>query len=155
MTYGSGGQVRKNAGVDQLPVIDVGALVNGESGARRDRAAREIGQACRDSGFFYISGHGVPPSLLERLDQAARRFFELPLDQKMEISMDRGGRAWRGFFPVGGELTSGRPDLKEGVYFGAELPEGDPRAGLPLHGRNLFPAQVPNWAKRSWNISTP
>jgi isopenicillin N synthase-like dioxygenase len=59
--------------------------------------------------------------------------------------MERGGRAWRGYFPVGAELTSGRPDLKEGLYFGAELPAGDPRvtAGLPLHGGNLFPRQVP------------
>jgi isopenicillin N synthase-like dioxygenase len=55
--------------------------------------------------------------------------------------MSGGGRAWRGYFPVGGELTSGRPDLKEGVYFGEELNEDDPRvrAGLPLHGRNLLP----------------
>ena len=52
----------------------------------------------------------------------------------------RAGRR-RGYFPVGGELTSGRPDLKEGVYFGAELGEEDTRvqAGVPLHGRNLFP----------------
>jgi len=59
--------------------------------------------------------------------------------------MERGGRAWRGFFPVGAELTSGRPDLKEGLYFGAELPADDPRvlAGIPLHGGNLFPRQVP------------
>jgi isopenicillin N synthase-like dioxygenase len=59
--------------------------------------------------------------------------------------MDQGGRAWRGFFPVGGELTSGRPDLKEGIYFGIELPDDDPRvrAGTLLHGRNLFPRQVP------------
>jgi isopenicillin N synthase-like dioxygenase len=59
--------------------------------------------------------------------------------------MDRGGRAWRGYFPVGAELTSGRPDLKEGLYFGAELGDDDPRvaAGLPLHGPNLFPRQVP------------
>ena len=28
--------------------------------------------------------------------------------------MERGGRAWRGYFPVGAELTSGQPDLKEG-----------------------------------------
>src|SRR5260370_19631362 len=63
----------------------------------------------------------------------------------MGIAMERGGRAWRGYFPVGGELTSGKPDLKEGLYFGTELPDDDPRvqAGLPLHGRNLFPAQVP------------
>jgi isopenicillin N synthase-like dioxygenase len=63
----------------------------------------------------------------------------------MEISMAHGGRAWRGFFPVGAELTSGRPDRKEGLYFGTELGDDDPRvrAGLPLHGRNLFPRQVP------------
>ena len=50
--------------------------------------------------------------------------------------MARGGRAWRGYFPVGAELTSGQPDLKEGLYFGAELGPEDPRvrAGLPLHG---------------------
>jgi isopenicillin N synthase-like dioxygenase len=38
-----------------------------------------------------------------------------------------------------------RPDLKEGLYFGAELPADDPRvlAGVPLHGGNLFPRQVP------------
>ena len=28
--------------------------------------------------------------------------------------MTHGGRAWRGWFPVGGELTSGAPDMKEG-----------------------------------------
>jgi isopenicillin N synthase-like dioxygenase len=42
---------------------------------------------------------------------------------------------------LGGELTSGRPDLKEGLYFGEELAEADARvrAGIPLHGANLFP----------------
>ena len=56
--------------------------------------------------------------------------------------MALGGRAWRGWFPVGGELTSGRPDRKEGLYFGAELGARRParRApALPLHGPNLFP----------------
>ena len=59
--------------------------------------------------------------------------------------MARGGRAWRGYFRVGDELTSGQPDQKEGLYFGAELPADDPRvlAGTPLHGPNLFPRQAP------------
>jgi len=59
--------------------------------------------------------------------------------------MARGGRAWRGYFPVGSELTSGKPDLKEGIYFGAELEDDHPlvKAGTPLHGPNLFPAAVP------------
>jgi isopenicillin N synthase-like dioxygenase len=78
--------------------------------------------------------------LLAGLDAAARAFFSLPDNDKREIEMARGGRAWRGWFPVGGELTSGAPDRKEGLYFGAELPAGHP---LPLHGPNLFPRQVP------------
>ena len=59
--------------------------------------------------------------------------------------MERGGRAWRGYFAVGDELTSGRPDFKEGLYFGAEIPRTDPRVvhRLPLHGPNLFPESVP------------
>ena len=50
--------------------------------------------------------------------------------------MARGGRAWRGYFPVGAELTSGKADVKEGIYFGTELPADHPRVkdGTPLHG---------------------
>jgi isopenicillin N synthase-like dioxygenase len=55
--------------------------------------------------------------------------------------MSRAGRAWRGWFPLGGELTSGVPDAKEGLYFGSELSPGHPRvlARTPMHGSNLFP----------------
>jgi isopenicillin N synthase-like dioxygenase len=127
-----------------LPVIDISSLV-GEGGPPPAQIAREIEGACRDSGFFYVAGHGVPAELLARLDAASRAFFGLPEAQKNEIAMERGGRAWRGYFPVGAELTSGRPDRKEGLYLGSELADDHPRvkAGLPLHGRNLFPAQVP------------
>jgi isopenicillin N synthase-like dioxygenase len=125
-----------------LPVVDL-STVYGPAGL--STVAGQIEAACRDSGFFYVTGHGVPGDLLARLDAASRAFFALPEDDKMEIAMARGGRAWRGYFPVGGELTAGRPDLKEGLYFGVELPDDDSRvrAGLPLHGRNLFPRQVP------------
>jgi len=129
-------------GAPALPVVDVGPLLAGPSAPE---TASAIGDACRAFGFFYVVGHGVDPALERGLEEAGRRFFALPLAEKMEIRMERGGRAWRGYFPVGDELTSGKPDRKEGLYFGAELPEDDPRvrAGWPLHGRNLFPEQVP------------
>jgi len=137
-----------------LPVIDVAPLAGAAAGtaaavpavtAEALAVAGQIQAACRERGFFYVTGHGVPSALVAELTEAAAEFFALPAEDKAEIAMERGGRAWRGYFPVGGELTSGQPDLKEGLYFGAELPEDDPRvrAGLPLHGRNLFPAQVP------------
>jgi isopenicillin N synthase-like dioxygenase len=126
-----------------VPVIDVSPLV--ARAGDRSRVASEIGRACRDSGFFYISGHGVDEGLQSQLEDASRQFFAQDLPTKQEIAMDRGGRAWRGYFPVGAELTSGKADLKEGIYFGAELGPDHPRVkdGTPLHGANLFPRSVP------------
>jgi isopenicillin N synthase-like dioxygenase len=128
-----------------LPVIDMSPLF-GSDRAGRLSVAKRIETACRDTGFFYASGHGVSPELIARLEAASHRFFSLPLERKLEIAMSKGGRAWRGFFPVGGELTSGAPDLKEGIYFGSELANDHPRVreGLPLHGANLFPKDVPD-----------
>lgn len=123
-----------------IPIIDINPLVTGTGDSRATAAA--IGQACRDHGFFYIVGHGVDPNLQAQLEASSRAFFQQSLAEKMQIPMSKGGRAWRGYFPVGGELTSGRPDLKEGLYFGSELSPDHPdvKAGLPLHGANLFPA---------------
>ena len=122
-----------------VPVIDVAPLVNQR--AERVRTAEQIGAACRESGFFYVVNHSVDESLCQRLESLSREFFAQGEPQKLEIAMSRGGRAWRGYFPVGRELTSGKPDRKEGLYFGAELPLDHPavQAGRPLHGPNLFP----------------
>lgn len=127
----------------RVPVVDIAALVTGAGDPHQ--AAAEIGRACRDCGFFYVINHGVDADLQQRLEEASRQFFAQDLETKLQISMARGGRAWRGYFPVGGELTSGRPDLKEGIYFGAELGSDHPlvRAGTPLHGPNLFPLKIP------------
>jgi isopenicillin N synthase-like dioxygenase len=129
-----------------VPVIDVAALVQPSAAAAdRARVAAAIGAACREAGFFYVVGHGVSSELQARLERLSRAFFALPAATKLEVAMAKAGRAWRGYFPVGAELTSGRPDLKEGYYFGRELgPEHpDVAAGLPLHGANLFPASMP------------
>ncbi len=129
---------------EQLPVINVSPLFGRQAAARADTAGR-IGAACRSLGFFYASGHTISDATLAQMDAASRRFFALPEAEKMKIAMARGERAWRGFFPVGGELTSGQPDIKEGLYLGEDLHLNDPRvaAQLPLHGRNLYPEAVP------------
>lgn len=59
----------------------------------------------------------------------------------MRVRKALGDRAWRGYFRVGDELTSCRPDQKEGLYFGEERPADDPlaQAITPLFGPNLFP----------------
>jgi len=128
-----------------LPVIDMAPLFFEKNIPARRKTAHAIQAACRDSGFFYVTGHGVSDEILAALERESREFFTLSHAQKMEIDMEKGGAAWRGFFPVGDELTSGRPDIKEGLYFGSELTPDHPRvaAGWPLHGANLWPDQVP------------
>jgi polar amino acid transport system ATP-binding protein len=126
-----------------LPVIDVAALVDPRADeAARAAVAREIDAAARRHGFFYASGHGVDAALVARLVRLARAFFALDEATKLRIPMSAGGRAWRGYFPTGGELTSNRPDWKEGLYLGSELGPDHPRvrAGVILHGANLWPA---------------
>jgi isopenicillin N synthase-like dioxygenase len=120
-------------GLPDVPIIDL----------RGDAAgvARAVRAACEAHGFFYVVGHGVDEALAARLDTLARDFFALPEAVKARYAMAHGGRAWRGWFPLGGELTSGLPDWKEGLYLGTELDDTHPRvrAGVPLHGRNLLP----------------
>lgn len=134
--------------MSEVPVVDVSPLAQTPS-SEPTVAEREVGaaidRACRDNGFFYVSGHGVPQALRDALHRHAAAFFARDADVKARIAMAKGGRAWRGWFPVGAELTSGRPDVKEGLYFGRELPLDDPRvlAETPLHGPNLFPDDMP------------
>lgn len=121
----------------QLPLVDL----TGEP----DEVGLAVDRACRDVGFLVVTGHGVDPDLIARLRSAAAAFFALDDSKKQAIAMPNGGAAWRGWFPLHGELTSGIPDDKEGLYFGTELSLDDPRvvARLPLHGPNQFPEHPP------------
>lgn len=135
------------------PIIDISPLRNEDPdkrlwGPEALETVAAIDAACRDSGFFLITGHGVDPTLMHDLDRVSRKFFALSESEKETVAMHRGGSSWRGWFPLGGELTNGKPDGKEGLYLGAELSPTDPRvvAGLPLHGPNLFPSALPELA---------
>jgi isopenicillin N synthase-like dioxygenase len=123
---------------DGLALIDIAPLIDGSD---VEEVSRQIDAACRTLGFFRVTGHGVGAGLLAELDAAARQFFAQPEEAKRPYAMARAGAAWRGWFPVGGELTSGVRDRKEGLYIGLEHAADHPRVvtGTPLHGSNLFP----------------
>lgn len=108
-----------------IPVIDLAATDAGHA----------IDTACRVEGFFAVPLAPVLQDLRAEITALVAEFLARPEAEKAQFSMAHGGRAWRGWFPLGGELTSGVPDRKEGYYFGAELPP-DPR---PMHGPNLWP----------------
>jgi len=130
--------VTRGSHLDELALIDVAPLLDGSDVAR---VAAAIDDACRSLGFFRVTGHGVDGDRLERMNRLARDFFEFDDAAKQPYAMTNAGPAWRGWFPVRGELTSGLPDRKEGLYVGLEHADDHPRVreGTPLHGNNLFP----------------
>lgn len=136
--------------IDRLALIDIDPLLT--PGADTGAVAGVIDRACRELGFFRVTGHGIDPALLARLDGTARAFFARPDHEKEPYAMARAGAAWRGWFPLRGEITSGRPDRKEGLYVGIDHPDDHPLvvAGTPLHGRNLLPGGDLRHAVDDW-----
>lgn len=82
-----------------FPVIDIEPMKNRDG--NKNAVAKEMAQACNESGFFYIKGHGVDAAIQERLEQLSRKFFDLPETTKNEIAMNKGGRGLAGVFPFG------------------------------------------------------
>ena len=80
-----------------LPIIDLRA---GES-----VVAQAVRAASEAHGFFHVTGHGVDQALAVRLGALARAFFALPEPVKARYAMAHGGRAWRGWFPLGPPST--------------------------------------------------
>ncbi|MFT3803511.1 MAG: 2-oxoglutarate and iron-dependent oxygenase domain-containing protein [Burkholderiaceae bacterium] len=125
-----------------LPVIDVSGL-RGDDVDSQQAVAAQLREACEGRGFFYITGHGVDPALIERVFAASRRFFDLPMADKLAVDKTLSP-CNRGYEPLRAQTleTGGLPDLKESFYIGAEVAADDPRA---VAGRfNTGPNQWPD-----------
>ncbi|OMP01942.1 hypothetical protein COLO4_11460 [Corchorus olitorius] len=48
---------------------------------------KQLDQACRETGFFYVKGHGVPESLMKEVRTMGHQFFNLPYEEKLKIKM--------------------------------------------------------------------
>lgn len=124
----------------ELPIVDISALVDGRSDAMHGAAA-ELGRAAREVGFCYVTGHGIPEATFAGMLDASRRFFALPMSEKMKVYIGRS-RNHRGYVPEGEEVfAAGSKDRKEAFDLSVDLPADDPDviAGNPLLGPNQWP----------------
>src|SRR5438034_123611 len=115
--------------LDQIPAIDFRAFLRGTA-ADRKKVAIQIGEACRNIGFFYLINHGIAEELIARGFAEAKRFFALPLERKREIAIEKSP-CHRGYFGLGGENLDPKKqrysgDLKEGIKIGRDLAPDHP-----------------------------
>ena len=133
---------------ESIPVIDFAALTNGGDLAARSAVGAAVRQACTEVGFFYAVGHGVSEEVIERTFSAAHAFFDLPLDSKLAISVEKSD-AMRGYTPLLGENTdpANKGDLHEGFDLALDLDEDDPdvKAGVFGYAPNQWPTGLPGF----------
>jgi isopenicillin N synthase-like dioxygenase len=124
----------------EIPVIDVSSLID-RDGDPYD-TARAIGRACRETGFFYVTGHDIAPELVRRVFALSKVFFSQPLMQKSRSAFS-GPAGNRGWIKLGNEaLDPNKPsDMKEAFNIGLELAADDPEivAGRRFRGINVWP----------------
>jgi isopenicillin N synthase-like dioxygenase len=132
----------RTAAFDEIPIVDFAGLLRHESGAKL-AAARAIRNACETVGFFYIRNHGIAEADVEQIFDVGRRFFALPLEDKLSIHKNLSPQH-AGYTPLLAENTdaSNNGDLHECFDMVSPLAHypGRTAGGADL---NLWPESLP------------
>lgn len=128
--------------------------------------AKQIGDACRNIGFFYIINHGIDECIMEDVIDASKRLFQLDLDSKLVLTNrnDNGReetKGYRGYFGIGAEDLDNKDgtrdleseeqrhelkkkrskmkgDFKEGFDVGLEQQDGQGRENVDNACQSFF-----------------
>lgn len=95
---------------DDIPIIDVYSLLS--DNYEKNQASIEIGNACREIGFFYAVNHGVSNSHIKLVFDESKKFFDSSLEKKNSI-LEKNYKFYSGYVPFYGEKTKGRLDFHE------------------------------------------
>ncbi len=123
-----------------IPVLDWQRFA---SGSDVDGFVKDLGAACRDTGFFLVKGHGISETLIRDVFAKGDAFFARPQAEKAALDI-RNNPHNRGWACQGSEAldeTSGQMDRKEAFNVGFDLPADDPRVlkDEPFRGVNIWP----------------
>ena len=130
---------------EAVPLIDLRAWAAGDAD-QRSTIAIAVDEACRNSGFFQVVGHGVPERLIHDALAAADEFFGLPLSAKRQ-SAPTEDHVNRGFLALGSEALSysigvdAPADVREAFVVGHDgaPPPGHEADPYHVFASNLWP----------------
>lgn len=128
-----------------VPIIDISPFF-GADAASRETVAAAIDDACRETGFFAITGHRVDEDVMAATRQMAVDFFAQPLEVKLKVERppQKVSRGYNRFKDRSLSYSLGKeapPDLQEAFAFGPEeftgenwIP-GDPKTAMMAPNR--------------------
>ncbi|OAV96682.1 hypothetical protein PTTG_02938 [Puccinia triticina 1-1 BBBD Race 1] len=139
-----------------LPLIDISPFLDSSSTPETLQSiADKIHTACRTTGFFYLTGHGVPVAEQSQILSTTRAFLVDGTDAEKEaLSITTNDHA-RGYQRIGDNVTGGKADWHEALDLYAPSPFAVNEKDKVLAGQNIFPSRpaefqsvVENWVQR-------
>lgn len=132
-----------------IPIIDISPFLakcddpNTVEDEGVSSVVRQLDQACREAGFFYVKGHGIPDAMIKEVRDVAHSFFSLPYEEKLNIKISPKA-GYRGYQRIGENITKGVPDIHEAIDCYREVkPEEFDAFSKPLEGLNQWPTYPP------------
>jgi len=119
------------------PILDIGPWLDGSG---RAGVASRFDRICREIGFCYLVGHGMPPERMQGVLTQAERLFALEESVKRDMLVGHSRRGYEPFAFQSLDFDS-PPDLKESFLIGHGTASDHPYvlAGLPNYGPNVWP----------------
>lgn len=125
-------------------MLDLGAARQAD-GSFSPEFIEQLRDATHRVGFFQLTGYGGAPGQAEDLLATIKRFFDLPLEERMKLD-NRLSPHFRGYTRMGTEITQGRADAREQIDYS---PDREPVTDYPpeqpywlLQGPNIWPDEA-------------
>ena len=131
-----------------IPLIDVAGHLAGDIACSR-KAAAHLRWAFENVGFYYLVGHGVPQTLIDRTYEAAARFHAQPMAKKLALKVNEHNI---GYVPIATAAPQAaghdrKPSQNEAYFLRRERTPDDPAvtANRRFHGLNQWPRDLPGF----------
>ncbi|XP_020873044.1 probable 2-oxoglutarate-dependent dioxygenase At3g49630 isoform X2 [Arabidopsis lyrata subsp. lyrata] len=96
---------------DKVSIIKVSALTCIDlDNSNLHQSAVLLKQACLDSGFFYVINHGISEELKDEAFEQSKKFFALPLEEKMKVLRNE---KYRGYAPFHDSLLDPKNQFRD------------------------------------------
>jgi isopenicillin N synthase-like dioxygenase len=146
-----------------LPILDFDCFLQSPDSPAAKSFCDLLVHTCHQTGFFYLTGHGISSAQNSEVISLAQRFFTLPEADRRAIAIGQSPH-FRGYTILGDERTQGKSDWRDQIDIGPEAPAIDMRANDPawlrLIGPNQWPATIPEmptvvaaWSDKMSHIS--
>lgn len=113
----------KSVAASPLPIIDLSPFVGNGTKEEKQMTAARLVAACKDVGFVYVKGHGLPKDTLDEAFRISKKFYDLSTSEKMKAPHPPGWAVHRGYSWPGLEKVSNAISGKDAEDLAAKLRE--------------------------------